>query len=110
MSAPEPRTWVTEIGYPPAGTGPLQFLHSHMTEPESLAEPEPELEAGLWPLSTSRTRIARLQKDPGFTRTTLPRHLRRLPSPGSGSPCPGPNWRQNREPHQRRIRRQLFHP
>lgn len=49
MSAPEPRTWITEIGYPPADTGPLQVLHSHMAEPDPLPEPELELEAGLWP-------------------------------------------------------------
>ena len=38
------RTWVTEIGYPAAGSGPLQSLHSHMPEPEPLPEPEPEAE------------------------------------------------------------------
>jgi hypothetical protein len=39
----EARTWVTEIGYPAADTGPLQVLHSHMPEPEPV--PEPDLEA-----------------------------------------------------------------
>ncbi len=45
MSAAEAevRTWVTEIGYPSAGTGPLQVLHSHMPEPEPLPEPELEI-------------------------------------------------------------------
>ena len=45
MSAPEARTWVTEIGYPQPGGGPLQSLHKPMPEPEPL--PEPELEAEL---------------------------------------------------------------
>jgi hypothetical protein len=45
VSAPaEARTWVTEVGYPAAGNGPLQVLHSHMPEPEPLPEPEPEME------------------------------------------------------------------
>jgi hypothetical protein len=43
MSAAAVRTWVTEIGYPAADTGPLQALHSHMPEPEPV--PEPDLEA-----------------------------------------------------------------
>jgi hypothetical protein len=34
----------TQIGYPPADTGPLQVLHSRMLEPEPLPEPEPEAE------------------------------------------------------------------
>ena len=42
--------YVTEIGYPPADTGPLQAMHSHMPAaepvPEPVPEPEPELEAG----------------------------------------------------------------
>ena len=50
MSAPaEARTWVTEIGYAAADTGPLQALHSHMPEAEPVPEaeplPEPECEA-----------------------------------------------------------------
>ena len=38
----------TEIGYPPAGKGPLQVLHRPMPAPEPLPapEPEPEMEAG----------------------------------------------------------------
>jgi hypothetical protein len=47
MSAPEPRIWVTEIGYPPADPGPLQVLHSHIAEPEPPPEPEPEMEVQL---------------------------------------------------------------
>ena len=50
MSAPAAaRTWVTELGYPPADSGPLQSLHSQMPEAEPLPEPalEPELEAAL---------------------------------------------------------------
>jgi len=43
MIPSEPRTYVTEIGYPPADKGPLQSLSSQMKEPEPL--PEPELEA-----------------------------------------------------------------
>jgi hypothetical protein len=44
---PEPAevvTYVTEIGYPPAGNGVLHSLHRPMPEPEPLPEPEPELE------------------------------------------------------------------
>lgn len=44
-AAAEARTWVTEIGYPAAGAGPLQTMHSHMPDPEPVPEPEPELEA-----------------------------------------------------------------
>jgi hypothetical protein len=43
-AATEARTWVTEIGYPAADTGPLQAMHSHMPEAEPLPEPEPEAE------------------------------------------------------------------
>jgi hypothetical protein len=47
VSAPaEARTWVTEVGYPPAANGPLQVLHKPMPEPEPLPEPEPEMEIG----------------------------------------------------------------
>jgi hypothetical protein len=46
-AAAEARTWVTEIGYPAADTGPLQAMHSHMPDPEPLPEPEPEMEASL---------------------------------------------------------------
>jgi hypothetical protein len=34
----------TQVGYPPADTGPLQVLHSHMLEPEPLPDPAPEME------------------------------------------------------------------
>lgn len=49
MSTPaETRTWVTRIGYPERGGGPLQSLHKPMPEPEPLpeteTEPEPEAE------------------------------------------------------------------
>jgi hypothetical protein len=45
VSAPaEARTWVTEIGYPAADTGPLQAMHSRMPEAEPL--PEPDLTPG----------------------------------------------------------------
>ena len=49
MSAPEPaaRTWVTEIGYPPAGDGVLHSLHLPMPAPEPLPLPEPDLEVDL---------------------------------------------------------------
>ena len=43
-AAPEARSYVTEIGYPPADRGPLQRLFRPMTEPEPLPEPEPEME------------------------------------------------------------------
>ncbi len=49
MSTPEPqadaRSYVTEIWCPPADNG-VHVLHSHMREPEPLAEPGPEAEAG----------------------------------------------------------------
>lgn len=38
------RQYVTEVGYPPAGNGPLQSLHRPMPAPEPLPEPEPEAE------------------------------------------------------------------
>ena len=40
----EDRSWVTQIGYPPAPRGPLQVLHRPMPAPEPLPEPEPEAE------------------------------------------------------------------
>ena len=40
------REYVTEIGYPPARSGPLQSLHRPMPAPEPVPEPEPEIEAG----------------------------------------------------------------
>jgi hypothetical protein len=46
VSAPaEARTWVTEIGYPPAADGPLHSLHLPMPAPEPLPDLEPEIEA-----------------------------------------------------------------
>jgi hypothetical protein len=44
MTAPEPGSYVTEIGYPPAGNGVLHRLFAPMREPEPLPEPEPEIE------------------------------------------------------------------
>jgi len=43
------REYVTLIGYPPPGNGPLHVLHSPMPEPEPLPDPlpEPEPEAEL---------------------------------------------------------------
>jgi hypothetical protein len=40
-------TYVTEIGYPPAGDGVLHSLHRPMPEPEPCRLPEPELEVEL---------------------------------------------------------------
>jgi hypothetical protein len=40
----QPDLYTTDIGYPPADTGPLQVLHSRMLDPEPLPEPEPEAE------------------------------------------------------------------
>ena len=45
-AGPEARLFVTEVGYPPAGTGVLHRLFVPMTEPEPLPEAEPEIEAG----------------------------------------------------------------
>jgi hypothetical protein len=44
VTAPEPRVWVTEIGYPPASNGPLHILHSPMPPPEPLPDPVPDPE------------------------------------------------------------------
>ena len=40
----QPSSYVTEIGYPPAGNGVLHSLHRPMPEPELLPEPELEVE------------------------------------------------------------------
>ena len=42
---PQARTWVTKIGYPPAGSGVLQSLRKPMPAPEPLPGPGPEPEA-----------------------------------------------------------------
>ncbi len=49
MTAPEreARSYVTELGYPPAGDGVLHSLHRPMPDPEPLPEPEPEMEIDL---------------------------------------------------------------
>jgi hypothetical protein len=39
----QPRTYVTEIGYPPAGNGALHSLHRPMPRPEPLPEPGPDV-------------------------------------------------------------------
>jgi hypothetical protein len=43
-AGPEARSFVTEIGCPPAGNEVLHRLFVPMREPEPLPEPEPEAE------------------------------------------------------------------